>query len=42
MLGRWQSFYGCFSRWRRDGTFERVVKALRIRLDRQSKIDRDF
>ncbi len=26
----------------RDGTFERVAKALRICLDRQSKIDRDF
>jgi transposase len=33
-FGRWQSAYDRFNRWRRDGTFDRIAKALRIRLDR--------
>lgn len=40
--GRWQSVYHRFNRWRRDGTFERVLKALQIRLDKQGKIDWDL
>ncbi len=38
----WQSVYDRFSRWRRGGTFDRIAKALRIRLDRQGKIDWDL
>lgn len=37
--GKWQSVNHRFNRWRRDGTFERVLKALQIRLDKQGKID---
>lgn len=39
--GKWGSVYHRFNRWRKDGTFDRVLKALRIRLDRQGKIDWD-
>jgi transposase len=41
-FGRWQSVYDRFNKWRRDGTFDRIAKALRIRLDRQGKIDWDL
>ena len=41
-FGRWQSVYDRCNRWRRDGTFDRIAKALRIRLDRQGKIDWDL
>ena len=40
--GKWQTVYHRFSRWRRDGTFDRILKALQIRLDRQGKIDWDL
>lgn len=40
--GKWQSVYDRFNRWRRDGTFDRVLKALQIRLDKQGKIDWDL
>jgi len=40
--GKWQSVNHRFNRWRRDGTFDRVLKALQIRLDRQGKIDWDL
>lgn len=37
--GKWQSVNHRFNRWRRDGTFDRVLKALQIRLDKQGQID---
>ena len=40
--GKWQSVYHRFSRYRKDGTFDRVLKALRIRLDKQGHIDWDL
>src|SRR5580765_3437676 len=40
--GKWQSVYHRFARWRRDGTFDRILKALQIRLDKQGKIDWDL
>lgn len=40
--GKWKSVYYRFSRWRREGLFDRVLKALRIRLDKQGKIDWDL
>lgn len=41
-FGKWPSVYDRFNRWRRDGTFDRIIKALRIRLDKQGKIDWDL
>ncbi len=41
-FGPWQSVDDRFNRWRRDGTFDRIAKALRIRLDREGKIDWDL
>ena len=40
--GKWQSVYHRFNRWRKDGTFDRVLKALRIRLDKDGHIDWDL
>lgn len=40
--GKWGSVYHRFNRWRKDGTFERILKSLRIRLDKQGKIDWDL
>jgi transposase len=40
--GKWKSVYHRFNRWRADGTFDRVLKALQIRLDKQGKIDWDL
>lgn len=40
--GKWGSIYHRFNRWRKDGTFDRVLKALRIRLDKQGYIDWDL
>lgn len=40
--GKWQSVYDRFNRSRKDGTFDRVLKALRIRLDKEGHIDWDL
>lgn len=40
--GKWQSVNHRFNRWRRDGTFDRILKSLQIRLDKQGKIDWDL
>lgn len=40
--GKWGSVYHRFNRWKRDGTFDRALKALRIRLDKQGHIDWDL
>jgi len=40
--GKWKSVYHRFNRWRGDGTFDRLLKSLRIRLDKQGKIDWDL
>ena len=37
----WQTVYGHFSRWRRDGVFARMVEALQIKLDKDGLIDWD-
>lgn len=39
--GKWKSVYDRFNRYRRDGTFDKILKALRIRLDKEGKIDWD-
>ena len=40
--GRWQSVYDRFNRWRGEGMYQRLLKALRIRLDKAGKIDWDL
>jgi transposase len=40
--GKWQSVYHRFNRWKRDGTIDRILKALRIRLDKEGHIDWDL
>lgn len=40
--GKWQSVHHRFNRWRKDGTIDRVLKALRIRLDKNGHIDWDL
>lgn len=40
--GRWQSVYDRFNRWRREGLYQRILRALRIRLDKAGKIDWDL
>lgn len=41
-FGTWQSVYDRFNRWRKDGTFDRIARALRVRLDKEGKIDWDL
>lgn len=41
-FGKWQSVYDRFNRWRKDGTFDKIARALRIRLDKEGKIDWDL
>jgi transposase len=40
--GRWQTVYDYYWRWRDNGTFERILSALQIRLDREGHIDWDL
>lgn len=40
--GKWKSVYHRFNRWRREGLFDRILSALRIRLNKQGKIDWDL
>lgn len=37
--GPWQSVYDRFRRWERDGTFVRILSALRLQLDALGRID---
>ena len=40
--GPWQTVYDRFNRWRRDGTWTRILDALLLRLDRAGGIDREL
>ena len=40
--GPWKSIYDRFNRWSKDGTFERIIERLQIRLDEEDKIDWDL
>lgn len=41
-FGPWETVYTYFYRWRKAGIFQRLLKALQIRLDRDGKIDWDL
>lgn len=40
--GKWKSVYHRFNAWREQGLFERLLTALRIRLDKDGRIDWDL
>lgn len=40
--GPWQSAFDRFNRWRRDGTLDRVLERLQLRLDKEGRIDWDL
>jgi transposase len=41
-FGPWQTVYDRFRRWRTDGTLDRILEALQLRLDRQGRLDWDL
>ena len=41
-FGPWQTVYGHFSKWRREGVFARIIEALQIKLDERGLIDWDL
>ena len=41
-FGPWETVYYYFNLWRADGTYDRVLSALQIRLDRDGHIDWDL
>jgi transposase len=40
--GKWKSVHDRLCRWRSNGVFDRILTALRVRLDKQGKIDWDL
>src|SRR5437660_662855 len=40
--GPWQTVYDRFNRWRKDGTWAKILDALLLRLDQNGLIDRDL
>ena len=40
--GSWNTVYGRFNRWSKDGTFDAIVEALQGKLDAAGKVDRDL
>ena len=40
--GKWKSVYDRFRRWRRDGTTDRILERLLLRLDERGRIDHDL
>src|SRR5689334_1465772 len=40
--GPWSTIYGRFRRWSRDGTLDRILEALQMRLDEAGRIDWDL
>ncbi len=41
-FGPWQTVYDWFNRWSKDGTWDRLLEALQIRLDAEGRIDWDL
>lgn len=39
--GPWQSVYDRFRRWQKDGTFQRLLDRLQLRMDELGRIDWD-
>ena len=40
--GPWKTVYDRFNRWRKDGTWAKILDTLLLRLDRKGLIDRDL
>jgi transposase len=40
--GKWKSVYDRFNRWRRDGTIDRMLQRLQMKLDQDGRIDWDL
>ena len=40
--GPWQTVYERFNTWQRNGTFDRILERLQIRLDKKGQIDWDL
>jgi transposase len=40
--GPWQTVYDRFNRWRKDGTWAKILDALLLQLDQDGLIDRDL
>jgi transposase len=40
--GPWQTAYNRFNLWRKDGTFDRLLERLQMRLDDEGRIDWDL
>ena len=41
-FGPWQTVYHWFNAWTRDGTWDRILEALQMRLDAEGRIDWDL
>ena len=41
-FGPWQTVYHWFNRWSRDGTWDRILEVLQMRLDAEGRIDWDL
>lgn len=41
-FGPWQTAFNRFNRWRKDGTFEKILERLRTRLDSEGRVDWDL
>jgi transposase len=40
--GPWQTVYNRFNRWAKDGTIDRILERLELKLDEQGLIDEDL
>lgn len=40
--GKWKTIYGRFNRWSKNGTLDRILEALQVRLNEQGLVDWDL
>jgi transposase len=40
--GKWKSAYDRFNRWRKNGTIDKILQRLQVRLDKDGRIDWDL